>query len=314
MAITYATERVTVNSAQLVHWNGSASADTISLEGPCPECGDATANEIPRLISGLASRTAQQQQPLLTIEMACACTGEHPGRPSGVTNGCGRNWLAVAAISSNGTVALAPGPPPMDPQVAAAAQALRAAGPKQLADIRTAAEKWLGGLTALFGLFGLAGVVTSRSTLTSLATGWQVVIAIGVVVSAGLAGLAIYRIYRAAYGWPVTRPVNNDRELLAWYAAQEAAPRVQAACLRDGVRAAGGALIALIITAGLLLLAPSKTPTVPFVQVTLTDGSQVCGTLLPATPGATLIRRAGDGNSVNLAPRSIEAETVVAAC
>jgi hypothetical protein len=314
MAITYATERITVNSAQLVHWNGSASADAISLEGPCPACGDATANEIPRRISALASRTVQQQQPLLTVEMACACTEEHPGRPSGVTNGCGRSWLAMAAISSNGTVTLAPGPPPTDPQVAAAAQALRAAGPKQLADIRAAAEKWIGGLTALFSLFGLAGLVTSRSTLTSLATGWQVLIAIGVVVAAALAGLAIYRIYRAAYGWPVTRPVNNDRELLAWYAAQEAAPRVQAACLRDGVRAAGGALVALIITAGLLLLAPSKTPTVPFVQVTLTDGSQVCGTLLPATPGATLIRRAGDGNSVNLAPRSIEAETVVAAC
>jgi hypothetical protein len=313
MPITYATERITVNSAQLVHWNGSASADAISLEGPCPECGDATANEIPRRISDLASRTDQQQPPLLTIEIACACTGEHPGRPSGLTSGCGRSWLAMAAISSNGTVTLAPGPS-TDPQVAAAAQALRAAGPKQLADIRAAAEKWIGGLTTLFGLFGLAGLVTSRSTLTSLATGWQAIIAIGVVVAAGLAGVAIYRIYRAAYGWPMTRPVSNDRELLAWYAAQEAAPRVQASCLRDGVRAAGGALVALIITAGLLLLAPPKTPTVPFVQITLTDGSQVCGTLLPATPGATLIRRAGDGNSVNLAPRSFEAETVLATC
>jgi hypothetical protein len=312
VAITYATERITANSAQLAPWRGSASTDAISLEGPCPECEDIAANEIPRRISALASRTVQQPQ-AVTIEMVCTCTAEHPGRPSGVTSGCGRSWLAVAAISANGTVSLAPAPP-ADAQVAAAAQALRAAGPKQLADIRAAAEKWMGGVTALFGLFGLAGLVTSRSTLTSLATGWQVAIAIGVVVASGLAGLAIYRIYRAAYGWPVTRPVNNDRELLAWYATQEAAPRVQAACLRDGVRAAGGALAALIITAGLLLLAPPKTPTVPFVQVTLTDGSQVCGTLLPATPGATLIRRAGDGNSVDLAPRSIEAETVVMAC
>ena len=88
---------------------------------------------------------------------------------------------------------------------------------------------------------------------------------------------------------------------------------MQARCLRDGVQAAGGALAALIITAGLLLLAPSKTPTVPFVQVTLTDGSQICGTLLPATPGATL-SRTGGGNSVSIAPRSIEAQTVVTAC
>lgn len=313
MAITYATEPITVNSAELAPWHGSASADAISVEGPCPECGHTTANQIPRRISALVRTTGQQPQ-TVTTELVCACTEEHPGRPSGVTTGCGRSWLAVAAIAANGTVTLSPPPPPADPQVAEAAQALQAAGPKQLADIRAAAEKWLGGVTTLFGLFGLAGLITSRSTLTTLATGWKVVIAIGVVVAASLAGLAIYRIYRAAYGWPVTRPVSTNQELLAWYATQEAAPRVQAGHLRDGVRAAGAALVALIVTAGLLLLAPPKTPTVPFVQVTLTDGSQICGTLLPATPGSTLIRRADDGNSEDLTPRSIEAETVVAAC
>jgi hypothetical protein len=260
------------------------------------------------------ARTAVQQAEAVTAQMACACTEEHPGRPSGVTSGCGRSWFAVATIGATGSVTLAPTQPSADPRVTEAAQALQAEGPKQLSDIRAAAEKWIGGVTALFGLFGLAGLVTSRSTLTSLGTDWKVIIAIGVVVAAGLAGVAIYRIYRAAYGWPVTRPVDNDQELLAWYATQEAAPRVQAAYLRDGVRAAGGALAVLIVTTGLLLLAPPETPTVPFVQVTLTDGSQVCGTLLPATPGATLIRRAGDGNSVSLAPRSIEAETVVTAC
>lgn len=313
MAIGYAPERITVNSAQLAPWHGSASADDISLGGPCPECGHASANEIPRGFSSMA-RTAVQQAQAVTTEITCACTEEHPGRPSTVTTGCGRSWLAMAAIAANGSVTLAPTPPSVDPQVAAAAQALQAEGPKQLADIRTAAEKWMGGVTTVFGLFGLAGLITSRSTLSSLATAWKVVIAIGVVVAAVLAGVAIYRIYRAAYGWPVTRPVNNDKELLAWYTAQEAAPRVQAGYLRDGVRTAGGALAALIITAGLLLLAPEQTPTVPFVQVTLTDGSQICGTLLPATPGATLIRRAGDGNSVSLVPRSIEAETVVTSC
>ena len=36
--------------------------------------------------------------------------------------------------------------------------------------------------------------------------------------------------------------------------------------------------------------------------------------LLPATPGATLVRRASDGASVDITPRSVEALTVVAAC
>jgi hypothetical protein len=89
---------------------------------------------------------------------------------------------------------------------------------------------------------------------------------------------------------------------------------VQAAYLKDGVRAAGAALAALAVTVGLLWFAPPSTPVVPLVEVTLTNGSQVCGTLLPVTPGATLIRRASDGTAIDIAPRSIVALTVVTAC
>ena len=313
MAIQYAAELVTVNSAQLASWHGSALVDALTLRGPCPVCGHDAPNEIPRQVSALERVTAPVAE-TLTIDLACTCSENHPGRPAGVSTGCGRSWFAVVTIAADGTVALAPVPPQPDPRLVVAAQALRTAGPKQLAEVRNAAEKWIGGITALFGLFGLAGIVTSRSTLTDLAVGWQVVIAVAAAVSAGLAGLAIYRIYRAAYGWPVTHPVTNDGELLAWYAGQQAAPRVQAGYLRDGVRAAGGALAALTVTAGFLLFAPEQAPTVPFVKVTLTGGSQVCGTLLPVTPGATLIRRASDGTAVDITARSILAETVVTAC
>ena len=72
--------------------------------------------------------------------------------------------------------------------------------------------------------------------------------------------------------------------------------------------------MALTGTAGFLLFAPPQDPTVPFVQVTLTGGSQVCGTLLPVTQGATLIRRASDGTAISITARSILAETVVTAC
>ena len=313
MAIEYAAGPVTVDAAQLAPWHGSASADVLTLDGPCPACEDPTENQIPRRLSALERVGRPTPQPL-SIQLACNCTEDHPGRPADVSSGCGRTWFAVAVVADDGAVTLAPPSAATDPTLEAAAQALIAAGPKQLQDVRSAAEKWIGGMTALFGIFGVASVVSARATMTDLAAGWQALIGIAAAVSVGLAGLAVFWIYRAACGWPVTYPVSNDEELRAWYTKQQAAPRVQATFLRDGVRAAGGALIMLVITVGLLWYAPAQSPTVSLVQVTLNDGSQVCGTLLPATPGATLIRRASDGTAMDISPRAIVSETVVTSC
>jgi hypothetical protein len=313
LAIEYSAGPVTADAAQLAPWHGRASADVLTLDGPCPACEHPTENQIPRRFSALERVGRLTPQPL-SVQLACTCTEEHPGRPPEVSSGCGRTWFAVAVIADDGTATLAPPSASADPTLEAAARALIAAGPKQLADVRNAAEKWIGGVTALFGIFGVASVVGARSTLTGLAPGWQAVIGIATALSVGLAGLAVYWIYRAAYGWPVTYPINNDQELLAWYASQQSAPRAQAAFLKEGVRAAGGALVMLVITVGLLWYAPQQSPMVPLVQVTLSNGSQVCGTLLPATPGATLVRRASDGTAVDITARSIVAETVVTAC
>jgi hypothetical protein len=307
LTIKYAIERVDINEAQLASWRGWIDGRELNLAGPCPVCTDDTKQDVDQEFTALEV-VAQSRQ--LAVSVACACGQPHDGQPSGVT-GCGRHWSCTATTSAGNTVTLSP---LSDPQLVAAADELREAGATQLANLRSAAEKWIGGVTGLFGLFSLAGVITSRSTVTNLAVGWQVIIAIVAAISVALAGLAVFWIYRAAYGWPVTRVIADNDELLNWYAAREAAPRVQAGYLRDGVRVAGGALTALVVTAGLLWFAPQQQPTVPMVQVTLTNGSQVCGTLLPATPGATLVRRASDGTAVDITPRSIEALTVVAAC
>jgi hypothetical protein len=313
LAIEYAAGPVTVDAAQLASWHGRASADVLTLDGPCPACEHPIENQIPRRFSALERVGRPTPQPL-SVQLACTCAEDHPGRPAEVSSGCGRTWFAVAVIADDGTVSLAPPSASADPTLEAAARALIEAGPKQLADVRNAAEKWIGGVAALFGIFGVAGLVSTRSTLTDLASGWQAAIGLAAAVSVGLAGLAVYWIYRAAYGWPVTSPINNDEELLAWYASQQSAPRAQAGFMKDGVRAAGGALVMLIITAGLLWYAPQQSPALPFVRVTLSNGSQVCGTLLPATPGATLIRKASDGTAMDITARSIMAETVVTAC
>ena len=313
LAIEYSAGPVTVDAAQLAPWHGQASADVLTLDGPCPACEHPTENQIPRRFSALERVGRPIPQPL-SVQLSCTCAEDHPGRPAEVSSGCGRTWFAVAVIGDDGAVTLAPPSASSDPTLEAAARALIEAGPKQLADVRVTAEKWIGGVTALFGIFGVTSVVSARSTLTDLAAGWQAVIGITAAASVALAGLAVYWIYRAAYGWPVTYPINNDEELLAWYASQQSAPRAQAGFLKDGVRAAGGALVLLVVTVGLLWYAPQQSPALPFVQLTLSNGSQVCGTLLSATPGSTLVRRASDGTAVDITARSIVAETVVLAC
>ena len=338
MAITYATERITVNAAQLADWHGSASDAAFNLDGPCPECGHDSPIEISRQVTALEGLRVEPPK-TLTVDLACGCREAHEGRPDGAS-GCGRDWLVVTTVAGDGTVSLvpvssasspSPAPPAASPpgspgspstapapgpDLVAAAEALRdETAPKQLSDLRSAADKWIGGVTAIFGLFGLAGVTITRNTITGLGTPWQVGIGIAAAVAIALAGLSVYLTYRAAYGWPETYPITNDAELLKWYHARQAAPRVQAEFLKNGVRAACGALLVLVVTVGLLWFAPQEPTTGPLVKVTLTNGSQVCGTLLPPTAsGTTLIRRASDGTAIGVPLISLADLTAVAAC
>jgi hypothetical protein len=307
VTVKYAVQRIGVDQAQLEAWTGWVSGQRMHVAGSCPACSHDSPIVIPQQFTAMEAKAGSK---VLALSLACTCDQPHPGRPDDAT-GCGRHWSCTATADANNQITLSI---LSDPALEAAADELRTAGAAQLADLRSAAEKWIGGVTALFSLFGLAGVTITRSTVTSFATGWQVAIAIVATVSVGLAGLAVFWIYRAAYGWPVTRVIADNDELRDWSAAREAAPRIQAGYMRDGVRAAGGALAALAVTVGLLWFAPQQRTTAPMVQITLTSGSQVCGTLMPGAPGATVIRRASDGTLVEILPRSIAALTVVAAC
>jgi hypothetical protein len=311
LAIKYVTERVSVNSAQLATWSAWISGDTLSLAGQCPVCAHDSPNSVPLQVSALEERAVAVDR-ALTVALTCTCQQAHSGRPDKVPAGCGRNWSVTATTAADGTVALSP---ITDPTLVTAAEALRAAGTSQLADLRSAAQKWIAGVTALFTLFGLAGTAISKTTVAGLDTGWQVGLAVCAALAVALAGLAVYWIYRAAYGWPVTRPVRDDDELRDWYAAQQAAPSVQAELLRSGVRAAAAALAVLVVAVGLLWFAPQQVTAASPVQVTLTDGSQVCGTLVPATAtGTPRIRRASDGVVVPIPVRTIAGLTTVAGC
>ena len=49
--------------------------------------------------------------------------------------------------------------PAEDDRMLPAAEALNDAAANQLTDVRNAVEKWLPGVAALYGLFGLAGIL-----------------------------------------------------------------------------------------------------------------------------------------------------------
>jgi hypothetical protein len=310
LAIKYITERVTVNSTQLAAWSAWTSPASLHLAGPCPVCGHDAPNAVPLQVSALEDAVPVSRT--LTAALTCTCEQQHPGRPDSVLAGCGRKWTVSTATAADGTVTLSP---LADPMLVSAAEALSAAASRQLIDLRRAAEKWIGGVTALYTLFGLASISIARNGVADLDTAWQVGIAISVALSVALAGLAVYLIYRAAYGWPVTRPVRDDDELRDWYAGRQTAPSIQAEFLRSGVRAAAGALAVLVATIGLLWFAPQQVTPVSPVQVTLTNGSRVCGTLVSASAkGTPRLRRASDGTVLPIPLSEIAGLTAVPGC
>jgi hypothetical protein len=309
--IRYVAERVTISAALLGAWSASVAGTTLNLTGPCPACGDDAPNSVPLQVTALEAMTAQTSR-TLTVALRCTCDRPHPDRPADVSRGCGRNWSILATSSAGGQVSLSA---PVDPTLVTAAEALRDAAPRQLGDLRSAAEKWIAGITALYGLFGLSGVVITRDSVAKMSTAWQIAIAVSALAALALAAWSIYWIYRAAYGWPKVRSVRDDDELRTWYAAQLAAPAASAALLRTGVRTAGASLAALTLAVGLLWFAPMATSATPLIQATLENGSQVCGTLLPVTDGRVAsIRSSADGTVVIIPLSQIAGLTSVASC
>ncbi|HUN32165.1 MAG TPA: hypothetical protein VMU95_09085 [Trebonia sp.] len=310
--IAYAVELISADAGQLAAWHGTRDEDYLTLDGPCPHCGHDAPNNVPLSLNVLEAGRSGPHPATRTVRLDCTCEQVHGGRPDNVATGCGRSWIAVATDSGNGTVLAPPTGPDADPVLLAAARAARDAGPAQLSAVRSAAEKWIGGVTALFGLFGLAGVAFTRSTVDGLDLTWQLLIGLTALVAVAAAGFSIWSTYRAAYGWQTRADVSDNDRLREWYLSQEKAPFVLARYLRAGVRAAIGSLAALAVTMGLLWFAPQSPA---LTRVTLVNGSQVCGTLLPAASGGVaLVSQASDGQVASIPLRSVAGLAAVTAC
>ena len=145
--------------------------------------------------------------------------------------------------------------------------------------VRTRAEKWLGGLTALTGLVATVLVIKGPQSTADIATSWK--IAAGSLIAAALAVLVFgtFRAYQSAYGDPgrlhevSSQPVTGLAVRLA-VARNQAAAAAQAH-LRHAVFATLAAVALLATAIGLTWFAPPAPKTASSSVCILVHGNVI---------------------------------------
>jgi hypothetical protein len=308
---------ISVAAAQLTGWSGSRAGTTLRLTGPCPACDDPQWLTVSLSSTTLEGAGDAEPARRRTFPVICNCETDHPGWPGTPPKGCGAMWDATAVIGPGDVISLEPASStaPGAAALSAAAQAFRNAQDGQLDRLRAAAEKWVAALGALFGLLGIAGLALGADQVRKLAQPGKSILGVAVAVAIIAAGAAIIQAYRSAYGWPRTRSVATDAELLAWHEAQQSMPATTATRLRSAVALAGGALLLLAVAGGLNWFLPEAAAEQPLVKVVTVDQAQICGTLLNSSvDGELRIRRSDDGAVEKLPAAGVARLTAVTKC
>ncbi|WP_412540672.1 hypothetical protein R8Z50_33550 [Longispora sp. K20-0274] len=168
-----------------------------------------------------------------------------------------------------------------------------------VARVRKVAALWIPGLTAVLGLFGLAGALIGKDTVTALPVWARIAVGALAGLAVLLAAGALFGAYGAAYGWP--RAIQSPEALLAWYRARDEEPGRIVAGFQRAVLATVGALLAMVAGVGLLWFVPPAEQGGTQIRVTRTDQSDVCGTMLASVnPTSIRVRRASDGRVVSV--------------
>jgi hypothetical protein len=166
--------------------------------------------------------------------------------------------------------------------------------------VRTRAEKWLGGLTALTGLVTTVLVIKGPQSTADIATSWK--IAVGSLIALALVVLVFgtFRAYQSAYGDPgrldevKPQPVTGLAVVLA-SKRNEAAAAAQAH-LRHAAIATLAAVVVLAVAIGLTWFAPPAPKTASGSVCILVRGTVIAElasdsvTLKTLSPGTELRR------------------------
>lgn len=285
-AIAYVEDtRVEILESQLVAWTvDGPTGGPLIASGPCPVCGHTTSQPIAVEIMAHAATAVELLPPeeRTTRRFLCMCTSSHDGRPPTVLGGCGRWWL-VTLVHEGETWRMSPGG---DFSLVPALRALDEVAAGERAAVRTAAEKWLPGITVLYGLFGLAAVVAKRDAVDALVDWAKVVIALAAVAGLVATVLAVVWGYRAAFGWVQPVDVSDDEKLRQWYEQRRDAVAASVKDLEGAVRAAVAAVALLVLAAGLVMYSPEAEPAGAKVRVSYNEDGD---TARPATACGSLI-------------------------
>lgn len=301
---TYQSGRYLVTDQELADWRVFPPDDTtiVAVAGECPTCHHETRQEVQSRVLVQMARGVVVQNPELppsermTRVCECACEQAHPDPkdPTKTWPTCGRWWLVAIRLDPDG-----PGQRVLaarDDSLLGAAQLAQKAAAEQETKLRSSAEKWIGAITALIGLFGLSGVLTGANALSSLPLAPRLVAGLAAAVAFIAGGKAIVLSYRAAYGWPVEVDLSTDEKLRDWYDARRARLVTAAAEFKNGVYFAATSAVALAVAVGFIWFWPASTPALPLVTVTRVDKTTVCGTPLASGLGQQLWIRQANGD------------------
>lgn len=300
----YVYERAQLTAGDLADWTVDL-ADVAS--GACPTCGHLTTTNVQSMAvaqgPGVGARAAG-----VVRFFECQCGQRHSDGDQGHMT-CGRWWLATVFPQGHTPRIVSQA----DETLLGAARAFAQDQPLQEAAVRATAEKWIAGVTALFGLFGLAGIVTAKDAVAGVDRTTKIIAGALLLVAIIGAAAALFQTYRAAYGLPKTVDVEESQQLREWFADRQQNTRKTVVRLRRGVLSALVALVALIASVGVIRFASLEAPA-SLIKFTRVHNSFVCGELLDTTsPGELRVRQTG-GTVQPVSAAEIATSTNVATC
>jgi hypothetical protein len=126
--------------------------------------------------------------------------------------------------------------------------------------VRTRAEKWLGGLTALTGLLGTVLIIKGPQSTTDISMPWRLAVGLLIALALALLLFGAYRAYQSAYGDPGHLDQMRAQPLTGLAGRLTTARRHAAAAaqahLRDAVIATLAAIVLLAMAIGITWFAP----------------------------------------------------------
>jgi hypothetical protein len=254
----------------------------LTVTGQCPRCLHPMSDR-----EGLA-----QGEECPPIIIACNCLGDHAGRPETLPRGCGQAAFFKHPSDDREKV-----------QVAAQNRAVRErdryladpddlvwesqrqnARMESLKRTQEIAEKWTTTISALTGLFTLAGIITGTEAIARVRSEWWFWIVPFCFAFAFITALlSIYLGALAAQGVPHAPNMDGHR-----YRLVSVADALKAGVqLKWSRRTVVAAALALGLGVGMMLYGPASSTPISYVKMEMVDGSVLC-TDLQTLPGGNL--------------------------